>query len=150
MEPYKGNPGAGKLAAVLAARMGDQAAEVGRPDIDFGEIGTDYSLQADSYPVPIPQSDYLVCRHLTLGETGATLTATAQGGEHRHEDGAHGGHQGGDGSHEHEGGGHAHDVPVPEKLRSLAPGDRVLLVWRGSDAVVIDIILPASAVGGGG
>lgn len=34
-------------------------------------------------------------------------------------------------------------VPIPEKLRSLAPGDRVLVAWVGSEPVVIDIVVSA-------
>lgn len=34
-------------------------------------------------------------------------------------------------------------VPVSEKLKSLAPGDRVLVGWVGSEAVVIDVVVSA-------
>lgn len=149
MQAEKGNPGMNRLANVLAGRMREQAAVISHPIVDYGEIQADGSLLTDDYPIPIPHGDYLVCRGLTLGKAGAALcTITPEGGTHTHDGGAHGGHEGGDGSHTHEGGKHGHTVPVPEKLRGLSSGDRVLVVWRGSDAVVVDIILPAA--GGGG
>ena len=35
---------------------------------------------------------------------------------------------------------------IPEKLRSLKVGDSVLVAWVGADAIVVDIILPATEV----
>ena len=32
---------------------------------------------------------------------------------------------------------------IPEKMRRLRPGDRVLVAWVQSEAVVVDIICPA-------
>lgn len=34
------------------------------PPLELGTINDDYSLTTDSFPVPIPMGDYLVCRHL--------------------------------------------------------------------------------------
>lgn len=41
---------------------------------------------------------------------------------------------------------HVHDVLIPEKMRKLLPGDRVLVAWVQNDAVVIDLVLPASVL----
>lgn len=38
-------------------------------------------------------------------------------------------------------GAHQHHVLVPEKMRSLKPGDRVLVAWVQNEAVVIDIVV---------
>ena len=38
---------------------------------------------------------------------------------------------------------HQHHVLIPEKMRRLKPGDRVLVAWVQSEAVVVDIICPA-------
>ena len=35
--------------------------------LDFGVIQPDMSLLTNKFPVPIPQSDYMVCRQLTGG-----------------------------------------------------------------------------------
>ena len=37
-------------------------------------------------------------------------------------------------------------VLVPEKMRSIKAGDRVLVAWIGDDICIIDIILPGTAV----
>ena len=41
---------------------------------------------------------------------------------------------------EEEGSNHSHNIQVPEKMRSVGAGDRVLVAWVQSEAVVIDII----------
>ena len=118
--PYQGNPGTSKLGKILSDRMAKQNASPLL--LDFGSIEADYSLKTNTFPVPIPKSDYTVCRHvggLVLGTTG----------------GEHGGHNSGTGAH-------SHGVPVP----AIKPGDRVLVAWVQNDATVIDVIVPASSV----
>ena len=41
---------------------------------------------------------------------------------------------------------HQHHVLIPEKMRQIKPGDRVLVAWVGDDACVIDLVLPATEV----
>ncbi len=120
---FDDSSGMNKLAGVLSTRM---RIENEQPLVlDFGGIQPNGSLLTNTYPQPIPKGAYSVCRHLTLGAEGDELSS-AEGGEH-------GGHDSGDGSH-------THMVKVPEKMRSLLPGDRVLVAWVENDAVVIDII----------
>lgn len=115
MKGFDGHPGTSKLAAVLSQRM---KKENESPLIlDFGEIQADYSLVTNTFPVPIPKGDYSVCRSVN-GYTLATLESSWIG--HLQED-----------KHIH-----SHDVPMP-KLKS---GDRVLVAWVQSEAVVVDII----------
>lgn len=136
---YDDNPGTNKLAQVLSQRM---KKENESPLIlDFGEIQPNGSLVTNTFPVPIPKGDYTICRQLTLGATGALLTKTKEDGEHEHEEGEHEGHESGDGSHTHKGGTHKHNVLIPEKMRSVGPGDRVLVAWVQNEAVIIDIIV---------
>lgn len=165
MNPAEGNPGINNLARTLQGRMAAHQEARSSLVLDFGEIQPDYSLLTNTYPVPIPKSDYLVCRQLTLGGTSAHLTYTipaghagdgththGSSGKHAHDGGSHGGHTGGDGSHHHDGGEHTHpdecphvhDVLIPEKMRKLKPGDRVLVAWVQNDAIVVDLVLPAS------
>lgn len=68
--------GVAKLARVLDSRMGEHSA----PGLllDFGSIQTDGSLVADTFPVPIPKSDYSVCR-LLAGLPVATEDHSFQG-----------------------------------------------------------------------
>lgn len=127
------NLGLNKLAQVMQERMDrNQQANNGALVLDFGTIQADMSLKTNTFAVPIPQADYHVCRQLTLGPTGSLLTETKTQGQH-------GGHISGDGSHDH-------DIKVPEKMRSIKPGDRVLVAWVQSEAVVIDIVLRGTAV----
>lgn len=139
------NEGVNMLARVLQKRM--QNTMQTPPVLDFGVIQGDYSLLTNQYPIPIPKTDYLVCRQLTLGKKDDVLTKTQVSGKPN------------DGKHSHppcsapgssghiENGDHVHDVLIPEKMRWLKPNDHVLVVWVGTDAVVVDIICPASEVG---
>ena len=141
--------GMNKLARVLHNRMKDERGAHSSLVLDFGEIQKDYSLLTNTYPIPIPKADYLVLEDLTLGETGTKLTTTTQNGAHTHgNNGSHGGHLAGDGSHEHESSGtHSHIVLIPEKLRWLKPGDRVLVAWVQHDAIVVGRVRPATDIG---
>lgn len=78
MNPSSGNPGINKLGKVMQQRMRDTNASP--LVLDFGVIQGDYSLLTNTYPIPIPKTDYLVCRQLTLGETGSKLTISATDG----------------------------------------------------------------------
>lgn len=126
------NQGLNKLAQVMQQRMNRNQEANGALVLDFGTIQGDMSLKTNTFAIPIPQADYHVCRQLTLGPTGSLLTDTKTRGQH-------GGHLSGDGAHDH-------DIKVPEKMRSIKPGDRVLVAWVQSEAVVIDIVLRGTAV----
>lgn len=146
--------GMNHLARVLNTRMQGQKDADSSLVLDFGVIQNDYSLLTNTYPIPIPKADYLVLRQLTLGNTGAWLTQTqsignAGDGTHSHgESGSHSGHTSGDGKHSHKNEApHVHNVLIPEKMRWLKPGDRVLVAWVQHDAVVLDIIRPATDIG---
>jgi len=146
--------GINKLANIMRQRMQREREAYGSLVLDFGVIQDDYSLITNTYPVPIPKADYLVLRQLTLGDTGEVLTKTQspgypRDGTHSHTgSGHHEGHIEGDGSHEHlDEAPHIHDVLIPKKMRWLKPGDRVLVAWVQHDAVVLDIIRPATDIG---
>lgn len=174
MEGTMGNEGINRLAGTLQNRM--MAMSERPAVIDIGEIGEDMSLNLNMFKQPIPQGDYLVCRQLTLGPRDYIMTKTQDigmphSGSHIHktinESCTLGGivsgtvgeatgaapdppelpdkpvRQKGEDSHDGE---HQHHVLIPEKMRSIKPGDRVLAAWAGDDAVVIDIIFPASVL----
>ena len=144
--------GVNHLARVMQGRMTELDDKP--PFFDFGTIQEDMSLLTDSFPRPIPPQDYVVCRSVALGAADGVLTATQaigknRSGAHGHgADGQHSGHLSGDGSHSHSLSGremeHEHDVLTGEQIRGLQSGDRVLVAWVGTDATVIDIILPAT------
>lgn len=111
------NPGVNKLANTLSSRM---KLENHNPLVlDFGSIKSDYSLQTNTFPIPIPKSDYTICRNLALGKSGS-FAVTEDTNDH------------------------FHNVLIPNTLRSLSPGDRVLVAWVQNEAVVIDIIVSTS------
>lgn len=142
------NQGMNKLARTIQERMNRNQDANGALVLDFGTIQKDMSLKTNTFAIPIPQADYHVARHLTLGATGSVLTKTATDGKHDHgSSGTHGGHISGSGVHTHTGEGpHTHNVLVPEKMRSIKPGDRVLVAWVQSEAVVIDVVLRGTQV----
>ena len=108
-----------KMAATLIEKM-RQISE--KPNVlDFGSILNDFSLQTNTFPVPIPKGDYFVCRMAALPDQvdwGVTNVADS----------------------------HSHQVALPESLSALQPGDRVLVAWVEEDAVVIDKFRPATVV----
>lgn len=115
MGDFDGHPGTSKLASVLSQRM--KRENESPLVLDFGEIQGNGSLLTNTFPVPIPKGDYTVCRHV------GGLSFQISGGNHT-------GHSGGNGSH-------SHTVAPP----AIKAGDRVLVAWVQSEAVVIDVIV---------
>ena len=160
MESTMGNEGINKLAAVFQNRMHGM---VDKPEVhDFGVIQGDMSLLTNRFPRPIPQTDYMVCRQLTLGPTHNILAKTQDigmphSGTHLHKVNGPVGIETGPapdppipsartaGGDAHDGE-HQHHVLIPEKMRQIKPGDRVLVCWVGDDACVVDIVLHATEV----
>lgn len=125
--------GANNLARTLQERI--QMMNIGPPVLDFGTIQGDMSLITNNFPLPIPQSDYMVCRAAALGAVNDVLYKT-RGTEPRNNVDFSGTP---DTSH-------FHDVLIGEKIRWLKPGDRVLVAWVGDDPCVVDLILPATTI----
>lgn len=127
----RGNPGANKLTAALASMI-DQKGD--KPLVlDFGIILGDYSLKTNTFPIPIPKSDYSVCRAITY-DPGVPLTQTYCDGAHGHPDAGFAGS-------------HVHNVRLPEKMYWIRPGDKVLVAWVQDEACVIDIVFRGDVVG---
>lgn len=140
------------------------------PVLDFGVIQEDYSLLTNTYTVPIPVTDYSICRSVSW-DPSKPMTMTWWEGEAptvegwETEDWSSKAWQGGTKDfhkppdtlpdHQHNAKGkhdhdicdiHYHDVYLPDKMRWIQPGDRVLVAWVGVDAVVIDLICNAEVV----
>ena len=109
------------LAGLLQGRM-QQNVKKGNsiPPLELGTIDGNMNLAVDGLPGVL--KTYMVCRQLTVGRETDVLTTTEEAVEHKHE------------------------ILVPEKLRSLRAGDRVLVAWASNIPVVIDIVLDKSAV----
>ncbi|MFG6369610.1 MAG: hypothetical protein K1W16_14580 [Lachnospiraceae bacterium] len=124
MEWSDGYRGTSELASVLCRRM---KKENDSPLIlDFGEIQTNGSLVTNTFSIPIPKGDYSVCRSIngyTLGTSESSWIGHLQEDEHIHDNPS-------------DFSGHSHDVLLPK----LKAGDRVLVAWVQSEAVVIDVI----------
>ena len=131
------------------------------PPLELGTITENMSLQVDGLPAPL--TNYMVCRQLTLGAKDGVLTKTKKDGEHlvsidgvdfkmntvaKNEKGIYfkeGTDVALDGSIN--GSSHEHEVLIPEKMRYLQPGDRVLVAWASSIPIVIDIVYDKSEMG---
>jgi hypothetical protein len=152
------NEGINRLARVMDGRTKYHNARP--PLLDFGEIQKDMSLLTNKFPLPIPQTDYVVCRSVQWGAIDDIYYQTQhpdaveeitehRRGEHYH--GKNGKHDHPDGSHIHPADDkemqHVHDMLIGPKFRWLMPGDRVLVAWVGDDACVVDIIYPATRIG---
>ncbi len=72
----RGNQGAEQLVMALRHITSGQVSK--ERVVDFGEIRSDYSLILDSYPVPIPQGEWSLLKHLQMSAEGT-------GGDDGHE-----------------------------------------------------------------
>lgn len=120
---FESNKGVNKLAKVLSSRM--QKHGENPLVLDFGSILENMSLLTNTFPKEIPSGQYTVCRQLTLGATDDILADTQDTDQVK------------SGSSD---GAHQHHVAIPEKMRSIKPGDRVLVAWVQDEAVVVDIV----------
>ncbi len=102
--------------------------------LELGTLGGSLELIVDNLRDPVPKGEYLVSLHL-LGLTGEALHSAACA--HEHSGGGHAQYTG-NGVHTHSDGIHHHVLPEP--LRGLRPGDRVLVAWVGGQPIVIDIM----------
>ena len=99
--------------------------------LELGVITGDLGLSVASLSNVIPKGDYMVSLRLqigslTLNTSGVSLTTeTASGPD----------------SHSHSIKSHNHTVTLPIQLRSIQPGDRVLVAWAGTEPIVVDIVV---------
>ena len=115
----KGSAGMARFAAVMDARMQEHIPSDLK--IDFAEIVSGNGLKCNTFPEVIPASDYMVCRQLTLGNTGDWMANVET--------------TGGSGS-----------AYLPEKMRKIKAGDRVLVAWVQDTPVVLDMIIGADKI----
>lgn len=112
-----GYKGANMLARVMDKRTQEHS---DKPLVlDFAEIKEDMSLLSNTFGKPIPKADYSVCRQVALGAAGDVLCGVNAGGE-------------------------SGQAFIPETMRKLKPGDRVLIAWVQDEPVVIDIVYKAN------
>ena len=114
------NAGTNRLANVLTDRMKRESESP--LYLDFGEIQANGSLITNTFPVAVPKGQYSVCRHV-----GGLSFEISGGGQEGHEEK----------TTDHNTGSHTHTVKPP----AVKSGDRVLVAWVQSEAVVIDVIV---------
>ncbi len=114
------NAGTNRLANVLTDRMKRESESP--LYLDFGEIQSNGSLVTNTFPVAVPKGQYSVCRHV-----GGLSFEIFGGGHEGHEEQ----------TLDNNTGSHVHAVIPP----AVKPGDRVLVAWVQSEAVVIDVIV---------
>ncbi|MBQ3451974.1 MAG: hypothetical protein IJL12_08770 [Selenomonadaceae bacterium] len=127
MDEPKFNAGANALTNTLTGMMKKIADKP--PVLDFGIINTDLSLTINSFPRPVPLSDYSICRQL-LYDPNIPLTETYVDGSHDHPEASPPGT-------------HSHKVKLPKKMRRLKAGDKVLVAIIQNEFVVVDIVYNA-------
>lgn len=102
----------------LGKMMGDQMKRINQANkgvtLELGTIRDNMALSVSSLGNAIPKGDYMIALRLTAG----SLTIKT--------------------SKEEE---HLHSVDLPEKMRSLRAGDRVLVAWVGTEPIVVDIVV---------
>jgi len=109
-DTFDENAGTNKLANVLSQRMKRETDD--SLILDFGEIQSNGSLITNTFPVSISKGEYSVCKHVTEYSTTADIS-------------------------ENGGAATLSSLKVHNALKS---GDRVLVAWVNSEAVVIDRI----------
>lgn len=103
--------------------------------LELGTLNADGSLSVDSLSRSIPKGEYMVGLHLQSSTDDALTTHPAT---HTHSGGEHA-QMSGSGGHTHDGGAHVH--LIPQTMRGLKKGDRVLVAWVGVEPIVIDIVV---------
>ena len=116
----------------LGKLMGDQMKNVFEKNkgitVELGTINPDMSLSVGSLGNAIPKGDYMLPLHLTI--ESLIIDSEKKKLETRNAEG-----------HTHSINEHYHEVELPEVLRALSPGDRVLVAWVGTEPCVIDIMV---------
>ena len=102
-----------RFASVMANRMRQTSNAAVPTTIELGIVNANMSITPDSLRAAIPKGDYMVSLLLTSGRF--TADASYDGYTHKHE--------------------------LPEAIRGLRPGDRILIAWCGDDPVVIAVVV---------
>lgn len=119
-----------EMASIINNRISEMIHYSNRPAVELGTFQDNGSLKLDNFPGEI--TGFLISRSLKRGATGEVLTKTKDG----------------QGTHDHScpvsslagQGDHVHDVLIPETMRTVKGGDRVLVVWAANVPVIVDIL----------
>lgn len=107
-----GNSNIQKLGNTLAGRMQKTARAAVPTTLELGRINENLSLSTDSLRTAIPKGDYMVALHLS---GGSYRTSSDSDTPHSH--------------------------ALPDVLRQIKAGDRVLVAWCGHEPVIISVVV---------
>lgn len=96
--------------------------------MELGNITGTMGLAVSSLGNVIPKGDYMISLHLRNEKMVLDTTEVALETEEEEE-------------HSHTIEKHKHQVTLPTKLRGLQAGDRVIVLWLGTEPVVVDIVV---------
>jgi hypothetical protein len=99
-----------KLGGVIGSRMQNVSAAGKDTTVSLGTVRGSLSIEIDGLDWVLPRGDYMISQHLQLPEELTTEITE----------------------------GHLHKVKM--QTVKLKVGDRVVIVWVGSEAIVIDIV----------
>ena len=103
-----------RLGFTLDGRMKKTSGAAIPMTTELGKIETNMSLKTDSLNTPIPKGSYMVDIRLTGSSYNTSSTTLSQG---------------------------THNHSLPDNIRGLKAGDRVLVAWCGNEPVVIAIVV---------
>lgn len=116
-----------ELGKMITAQMKSVYQRNSGITIELGTITSNMGLSVDSLGNTIPKGDYMISRHLMQEMSVTTNSVALNTGE---TDG-----------HKHAISGHSHTATLPNKLRGIQAGDRVLIAWAGTEPIVVDIVI---------
>lgn len=131
-----------ELGILINARMKGVAGANNGIALELGVIGSNMALFVSSLGNAIPKGEYMIARHLTLSSlqidtNSASMTISSASLETNEEEA----HKHTIESHTHSTDNHSHTATLPDALRGLREGDRVLVAWVGTEPVVVDIVV---------
>lgn len=118
-----------RLATVLSDRMKVTSSAAVPKTVELGTYNADQSITPDSLRVRVPKGEYMINFMLAGDIYTSSETVSLSGG-------AHGGHESGSGHHSHTNDGN-HNHRLPPNFFPLQAGDRILIVWCGTEPIVV-------------
>lgn len=103
-----------ELGKLLNAQMKRAATANQGISVELGSINSNMALVVGSLNNAIPQGEYMISLRLTLPKLLFETKETDT---------------------------HTHEAELPEQLRPVQAGDRVVVAWVGTEPVVVDIVV---------
>ncbi len=113
-----------EFGRLLVGQMKDTFRANSAVNIEIGFMTSNLGLKLRRFKEEIPKGSYDLSRRLTVNDVEAEYT-TSENGQQKH----------------------CHTVKIsrPDGLKCLATGDRVIVVWDGTQPIIIDVIVAGNA-----